>query len=317
MGLFSYVLHPTDGCRMQVRFGGDDLATYHLHDRLPQRPDPNWPGDGVFMDGVYQAYRDQTQTGRQNETSWRNEFWVVVAGGVLTQVLSAQDEQAVCCARNAVRPPPRSWWSRDAWLRHDLRHSIEQYRRAVSALRRQAERRSETAEPAMAEGFTALGEVMGDLIAARLEEPSLMERVLTQRPLHPLENVAFGLERAVATAAAADWLLGADDRFSRRGARYRRSGTELLRPAMAAETCGCCGVVLHTTIVGYDEGTDEPYRAPAPDRHRIVFCSRCAETALLMRCCGDPTVSPFRVAETLDRLDSERVLVRRSRQRAA
>lgn len=55
MGCFTTIIHPVDGRELQIKTGHDSCETYKVGDAVNWYIDPELPGWGALLDGVYDS----------------------------------------------------------------------------------------------------------------------------------------------------------------------------------------------------------------------------------------------------------------------
>jgi hypothetical protein len=72
MGMFTEIIHPETGAKLQIKCGWDDLDCYSLGDVVDHWHRPDSPGSGKLADDVYDAV---TEFGAESA-----DYWVVIKG---------------------------------------------------------------------------------------------------------------------------------------------------------------------------------------------------------------------------------------------
>jgi hypothetical protein len=104
MGLFTSIIHPEDGRELQIKCGQDACEWFRVGDDVGAQPDPYNPGSGYLLDDVYDSYSDRGE-----------DDWVVISGGRVVAVEPRSEDPSLLRAKYNVHPPPREWWTEEAW----------------------------------------------------------------------------------------------------------------------------------------------------------------------------------------------------------
>lgn len=161
MGMFSTIIL-SDGSERQFKTGDDDMGVFRVGDEVRQNACRN-AGDVTMPDGVYLTYPE--------------DFWVVIAKGVITDVVPATDDTtyAELMDRYNIQEPDVLMWQDDAWAWDGKRNHINQ------------------AEAAITQRRVALGKTTHatEFLRSRLREPGFLRRMLA------VHEVGFSLRDTV------------------------------------------------------------------------------------------------------------------------
>lgn len=112
MGMYTSIAHPEDGRELQIKCGEDTCAWFEVGDDVGAEPDPENPGSGYLLDDVYDSYSNRGP-----------DDWVIISGGKIVAVESRDEDPALLRAKYNVLPPPREWWTEEAWERKAQREA--------------------------------------------------------------------------------------------------------------------------------------------------------------------------------------------------
>lgn len=126
MGMFTRIIHPTDGRELQIKAGWDDMEEYKVGDEVNWKIFPEYPGEGKLLDGVYESFSN------------RGDCYVVIEDHQVSSIIernsdSAQLEYIKNLNEEVLVPFKREWWTESAWvekeikeLKRELKHKKEQ-----------------------------------------------------------------------------------------------------------------------------------------------------------------------------------------------
>jgi hypothetical protein len=120
MGMFTTVIHPETGKRIQFKCGHDQCDTYKLGDTVDWFYSKYEPGEGCCLDGVYSGFGD-----------FDYQYWIVIKdhkihsvepvewcteeeGGGLKDIVC---QEAALAVKYGIQAPPFEAWPAKLWLR--------------------------------------------------------------------------------------------------------------------------------------------------------------------------------------------------------
>lgn len=120
MGMFTTII-TRDLRNLQIKCGWDQCNTYNVGQEVKQWVDPNCPGGGYLLDGVYDSYGDKGAS----------DFVIIKDSYILATVNRDEAyEESDHAKKNVwaylkelyqVQDPPRSLWSEEVWTKREER----------------------------------------------------------------------------------------------------------------------------------------------------------------------------------------------------
>ncbi len=148
MGMFTTIIHPKDGRKLQIKCGNDELEVFKLGDSVGQVPLAT-PGVVYLPDDVYDSY-----------SSNGHDSWVVILNGKVHAIIDREDAEKEAISNSKdhkdavkdgddreypdfyfflygkfkIKPVPSTLWTEDQWEKHtkeqeEFRESYENRRK--------------------------------------------------------------------------------------------------------------------------------------------------------------------------------------------
>lgn len=187
MGMFTTVIRPETGERIQFKCGHDNCETYGVGDAVNHYVVKDRAGEGSLLDDVYDG---ESYYGPDRNYAVRGRYWVVIKDGKVHAVEPVEPppadkgvewgvfnngyraQYARVYVKYGLKPHDTSWWPPEAWAEKARRDAASEYR----SIEFEAETYGMSAEQ-------AAGRVVQRLLQSQMRQEGFLRKVLPPVPV--------------------------------------------------------------------------------------------------------------------------------------